>query len=303
MPSRDWRFYAPLGIGLVVLAILYLVPTLAQHYQNTASAEYAATQEYEESKRIAPFGPSTQGPTANPQAYRDEWRAERDLHAQQDMAFWAKWLLIATVIAVLLVAATLLETRRAGQAALEMVEEAKRATKAAEDSVLETRRVGEAQVRAYLTPDNVAMGFENDCPVVTLEIENSGASPAFDTEVRVAVIYSFSTIPDAGGISGEVGSQFGTIRPRKTVRDRIHVGTTIIPEETWNRLLNDESIFFKAIIGISFKDVFKRTITEKFEFFVHARQARQGMTFPMSAIHEFRHDSVIMESQRENRSA
>jgi hypothetical protein len=121
MSRRDWHFVAA-GIGLAVLALVYGIPLLADHYQDARRADYAATQEYEKSKRIAPFGSTAVGQDTDYKSYRDEWRAERDLHAQEAMARWAKWLLIATVVGVLLLAATLYETRKAAQAAFRMAD-------------------------------------------------------------------------------------------------------------------------------------------------------------------------------------
>jgi hypothetical protein len=118
MPKRDWRFYATFGGLAAILIAIFAVPPLLQHYQNASRAERAAEHAYEISKRIAPFGPATDGEYANPEAHRNEWRAERDLKAQTQMAEWARWTmmisgigLVVGVAGIFFVARTLDATR------------------------------------------------------------------------------------------------------------------------------------------------------------------------------------------------
>ncbi|MEE2690710.1 MAG: hypothetical protein VX640_04120 [Pseudomonadota bacterium] len=63
-------------------------------------------------------------------AYRDEYRSEKDLQAQQDMALWAMHMFSATLLGVVLLFLIWQETAEVGK---------------------ETKRVGEAQVRGYFT--------------------------------------------------------------------------------------------------------------------------------------------------------
>ena len=101
------------------------------------------------------------------QSQREEERDRRDLQAQEDMAFWAKAMTLATVATVILTAAalwaivrTLHHTRRAADAADGMLTEARATTKAAQDTILVTREIGQAQTRAYVSVESVKVFVE-----------------------------------------------------------------------------------------------------------------------------------------------
>ncbi len=128
----------------------------------------------------------------DPYAEQDRERADRDLDAQDRMAFWARLLFYATVASLFLTAAglfliyrTLVHTRRAADFASDMVQEAKLTTKAAQDSIAETKRVGEAQVRAYLTAHDVVVNIDHQDHKVSVAytVTNNGNSPALNVLV------------------------------------------------------------------------------------------------------------------------
>ena len=97
---------------------MLIVAALINHHHEAERAYHTAKQEYEESKRIKPMGAAgSKSPYTDPKAYRDEWRSERDLEAQWEMAKWAGWGAIATIVGIVILAATLWETSRAAQAA------------------------------------------------------------------------------------------------------------------------------------------------------------------------------------------
>jgi hypothetical protein len=220
MSGRHWLIFS--AIGLAFLIVTYAVPPLVSYYQNAYRAERAAEQEYQQSKRVAPFDPSAASPEANSQAYRDEWRAERDLRAQRRVAQWTVIIGLASIlglaltgIGVWLILLNLREARkvtteaiRSADAAHASVDEARKATKAAEDAVLETRRVGEAQVRAYLTLIEASIEYTTDKfrPRVHLRVKNTGQSPALDVS-----IYYTTVIQGRGGYEppGELPSIYG----------------------------------------------------------------------------------------------
>jgi hypothetical protein len=85
---------------------------------------------------------------ANPheKANRDEYRAERDLIAQQDMAFWAAGMFFATLAGVILIYRTLLEAERTSVYARKALKEAQKTTAAANRTVDETTRLGNLQL-------------------------------------------------------------------------------------------------------------------------------------------------------------
>ena len=93
-------------------------------------------------------------------------RAERDLNAQEDMAFWAKlmfWANFATValtfVALVAIIRTLHHTRRAADAADEMNTEARAATKAALDTLSVTQTLGERELIAYIAAEECFVSY------------------------------------------------------------------------------------------------------------------------------------------------
>ena len=122
---------------------------------------------------------------------RQEARDKADLEAQESMAFWSKLMFWATAFAaavtfggLVLIWRTLHHTRRAADYALDMVAEAKAATKAAQDAVEVTRKIGEAQSRAYLTCIGAEYTISKNTIFCNLVIANKGQSPADEIVVK-----------------------------------------------------------------------------------------------------------------------
>lgn len=116
----------------------------------------------------------------------------RDLDAQEQMALWAYWMFVATAAAVVLTFAALLaiirtlhHTKRAADAAFDMVDEAKATTTAAQGTIEVTRDIGQRQIRAYVQFDGVhcqPIGSRDDIDVrigfdLSLAFINKGATP------------------------------------------------------------------------------------------------------------------------------
>ena len=133
MSFRDWLSHPPIGVGIAVAALLALAG-LNNHYYDTGRAERPATYEQRQTQPITAAGTLTQGPSTESNAARQEERAERDLQAQEQMAKWAFWLFIITCLGVVLLAATLHETWKAGQSAAEIFTQTKRQADLAEQS-------------------------------------------------------------------------------------------------------------------------------------------------------------------------
>jgi hypothetical protein len=110
------------------------------------------------------------------QAKADDERAERDLHAQEDMAKWAFWMLVAAAIQTAVGAIGIyyvkhtLDASRAANAATLM-------------SINQDRDIGHAQMRAYLSPEPSPLFTElvsGPDLIFSLKILNSGQTPAYD---------------------------------------------------------------------------------------------------------------------------
>lgn len=174
MSRGRWRFNPPLGVGLICAALLAMA-ALVNHQNERGRAHSGAEQHAEPAQRnapeTAPVIRAVQEPPANPNPERNEWRDERDLQAQRDMAQWAFWLLI--------VSSGTLATAIAGVILLKQtLDEAHAANKGFADAA---RR----QSRAYMAIESVSAGFAVDEPgagMITLRIavnmRNCGQTPA-----------------------------------------------------------------------------------------------------------------------------
>jgi len=123
----------------------------------------------------------------------EERREKRDLKAQESMAESAVGMLYATFATVVLTFAALIaiirtlhHTRRAADYTGDMLEEAKKATVAAEGAVEVTRDIGEKQVRAYLhvTDFSFSVGKTGEIGA-TISVANAGQSPAVNVRASV----------------------------------------------------------------------------------------------------------------------
>ena len=108
---------------------------LNNHYGKPSRADHSAAYEQRQTEPVAAAGSLSQGPSAESKTARQEERAERDLKAQEEMAKWAFWLFVVTVAGVLLLAATLRETWKAGRSAAEIFTQTRRQADIAEKSL------------------------------------------------------------------------------------------------------------------------------------------------------------------------
>ncbi len=121
-----------------------------------------------------------------------EYRAEADLMAQQDMAFWAMLMFFASLVTIAITAIGVWLVKRTLDATLKAVEDTSVATAAmreaneiARASLSESRRIGEAQAKAYL---NISLGGLNFNPLhergkITGRATNTGVTPAVEFEI------------------------------------------------------------------------------------------------------------------------
>lgn len=202
------------------------------------------------------------------EAHASKQSTNQDLQAQQDMAFWAMWMFIAsggtilvTGVGVYLVWQTLEATREAVAAANRTADEAK--------------RIGEAQVRAYLafksatiriqkyTPDR----FDIFLPAVELTIENVGNSTARDIFGYISVAYlypevrtkAFCDLPkpkEPTGLNASPG------QPQRLSLGCIsaHLGSDVL------RVADEGGLKVVVTAYVSFTDVFDVTCSDEFHF-------------------------------------
>ena len=174
MSGSNWIFAITIGLTLLCQPTLLLgqekpsAPLKGDPIIKPGQEKAAATGKTSTTKRVE--SPPDPSPALEgiESAIRDlipkvdkterEWEKQQniaDLQAQKDMAFWAKLMVWATVctggitfIGIVLIWRTLHHSRRAADAAKEMVTEARATTKAAQDTVVEGRKATAAANRS-----------------------------------------------------------------------------------------------------------------------------------------------------------
>lgn len=112
------------------------------------------------------------------EAAQSQSEARQDLYAQQDMSKWAFLMMIisgltflATLLGIVCIRDTLIETRRA--------------VKSADDAVKVTREIGQAQVRAYISASNASISMVDTGEIrIHYTLTNTGQSPARNVTFR-----------------------------------------------------------------------------------------------------------------------
>ncbi len=109
------------------------------------------------------------------EAYEKQKETNSDLQAQQDMAFWAKWVFILGAVQAVLSGFGLIYL-------VKSVRQAGTAISTATKANTITREMGEAQTRAYLSIVKVQalFNFPAQKPVIRLTVRNTGKSPAIE---------------------------------------------------------------------------------------------------------------------------
>lgn len=170
MPKGDWRGYPAIGVAIFAVIGGLTAVTLQQPEQVQTRPREKCSEEQLRAPGSRCFVP--QAAQAYPAPYSDEWQRQKDLEAQQAMAFFAGLMFVVTGLGVWYVSQTLNATR-----------EAIEATNLATD---ETRQIGRAQVRAYLLLARVGFRVTNKRVVARYMVRNSGQSPARRVRIELS---------------------------------------------------------------------------------------------------------------------
>lgn len=205
--------WGALAIGLIGLSVLGLGFFLGriELVGERPSRDQAACAEGDYAncdtgpKALDPVSGEYRPADPNEKANRDEYRAERDLIAQRDMAFWAAGMFFATACGVVLLYFTLRETATAAKFAAETLKEAKNTTLAANATTAVTREIGSAQSQAYLviqaaylqlvidrTKDKVTgVTKERVTLALSIKVKNTGQTPAHRIRYDISGMITF----------------------------------------------------------------------------------------------------------------
>lgn len=203
---------------LAAVALCGLLASLPTHGQQVSDARSGNAAGHESPGAQAASAPSVdlsgailpaleriaraqEAQAANGKTADEKQRESEDLAAQKDMAFWAKAMFWATMVAVIvgglniaLLIYTLGETRRSAKAAI-------RSAAAARLAVRNARRSDEAQLRAYVWRDThgIQDHFERNDSLYRAEffIRNGGQTPAHEIRTWVRMQALPTNLPAA----------------------------------------------------------------------------------------------------------
>ncbi len=210
--------YTPIGVGLAVVVLL-LLAGLINHQERAEGADGRAAQHAQSTPQcvtregLAPVG-GIQAPPPEPNPKREEWRSERDLEAQQEMARWALLMMIASFLSVGVTAVGVVFVKQTLDATRAAVNEAENATAAARNTINVTQDLGRRQLRAYIDIKNGAfrVGPAGKGRLrVRVEFANFGQTPARDVRFWVRINWfkpgEFTfTEPDNRGWNGALSA-------------------------------------------------------------------------------------------------
>lgn len=276
------------GLGLGI------VQNQSQQLSAASSYQPAAQEPHKTEKSLAPPAPIVGGPVQSESAEGVPSDADctperdrndigcRDLKAQETMAVAAIAQIVLTGFGLFLIFGTLIYTRDAATAARGAVNEAEKATRAAEAAVAETRRIGEAQVRAYVhalnpTVFNFRVGLS---PYITYRAKNHGQTPA--NNFRQTTTWRIVTDPQTYKV------RFGENVRSKGVADmaagEFFQQTTTLPVLTQEHydLLIANRVYLLFVGVIRYRDVFGRWRRTVFRWYMDIRTLGDDDTVAMS---------------------
>jgi hypothetical protein len=187
--------------GVIACVALVALVLYAANKPNQVAHGYGAKQSPAKQSRdtlqgvpAAPIRPvaGDQAPPRKPNPNREEWRDEKDLEAQQEMARWAWWMMVASFASVLVTGVGVWFVKHTLDATRAAVKEAEKGTKAAADAVAATREANNLlrdsaakELRAYISVEpggiNQLIGRRESMGHVV--VCNVGKLPARDVSI------------------------------------------------------------------------------------------------------------------------
>lgn len=265
MSESNWNSKPPFrGVEFAIVAFFAAITFwLPYRYEHTEERERAA---HEDKQRALSSCLILEEPTlvatclANTEDAQYYYSAETaGLKAQQDMAEYALLMLVFTVVGVFYLARTLYTTNQT-------LDEARVATKAAQDTVNVTEKMGRAQVRAYLDVKEIRVYFDpsgdrlDPFPLevrASIKLQNSGNSPARDVEYVIEpeirnLTQQFMINTDREPVGGKTPV---VAVPAQTISDEL--GPLKIPDFSISRDQAHAGFILCFYCKVIFRDVFK----------------------------------------------
>lgn len=168
MSRSDWLFFIAVG-GFLTFGLVFtgLQNTKHAHCVN-CGGEAGGIVLHDPQKSFPLDVAATQAPPHNPHPDRAEWRDERDLQAQLDMAEWAMWMAIISAVSILITGIGIIYVART--------------LRTSQETVRLMGVTAERQLRAYVavstaTIEGASLGV---VPQATITLRNAGQTPAYN---------------------------------------------------------------------------------------------------------------------------
>lgn len=166
-------------VAITTLCLSWLNFTEATEGVQTITSESSVTKVPKPISRDVTAGlPTPKRPSES------ELREIRDLKAQEAMAKWAYWMLVASVAGSLLTILGLIFVWRT-------LHHTRRTADFAGDSVTDNRNAAASQLRAYVGAPGINYSYnkENKVIAVVAELKNFGQTPAYELRARTGLHY------------------------------------------------------------------------------------------------------------------
>ena len=224
------------------------------------------------------IGQPTQDTTAAPKSGNvekpDQHDIDRLISAIREFDPWddtyAQWLM-----ALFGVAATVI-SYRAVTIVRDTLVESRKATQAAQDAIAVTREIGEAQLRAYLVPEECVLEYADTWwPTATITFRNSGQSPADNIAVAAGLSLNKKHV------SAYITSRRSELIPKAT----LGFDGVATHEVALDKSKTIEGLELYVIVGgsVAYTDSFNRRWCRNFVFYAppgHKTQPKAGKMIP-----------------------
>jgi hypothetical protein len=182
--------------SLVVGAVLWTAlaahaadaQTVSQQPRGPAGAAASNQRPDESAAHLARIAGAAEAIRAQGEARDKEEREKKDLQAQEDMAFWAKWAFMAAAFQAILGLGGFIVVFGTLKASVQSAKEASKAASASMQSVLAAQH----SERAYVVLSHsrsITFNKPAGTVYVVLKVENAGRTPAHVTDVEVRVSF------------------------------------------------------------------------------------------------------------------
>ncbi len=274
MSRSDWLRYGAIGAVILLFIGGAFWWALDAYQQNQAQqreqvAPRAADPSQQEAREachdVTDLAAHTKCIAEKQKTQREEWRAQYDLQAQQQMALWAYALFASGIIGLVITGAGVVYVALTLRATRESLQVANRSADLAEDALQDARMNAQCELRAYVGCIGCFVeGFDGLAPHLAVNIQNQGQTPAY--KVTLAMDSRFSEKPIEGPLYVQRVSlitSLGVLGPQTSVGSTKRIEPTLTA--TQKEAIKDGKAQIYGFGRITYKDAFGKTRYTQFK--------------------------------------